>query len=120
MVYNFEVADHHNYFVSNDGYLVHNACGGGENGGYSRGGQKLEPHPNANGSGHSSFKTDKNGLITSYETYTPQTNPKNPNPYEKIRFDGNHSHNGMQPHVHDLKAPNKVRSPEPYELPRGY
>ncbi len=26
MVYNFEVAEHHNYFLSNDGYLVHNAC----------------------------------------------------------------------------------------------
>ncbi len=26
MVYNFEVAEHHNYFVSHDGYLVHNAC----------------------------------------------------------------------------------------------
>ena len=26
MVYNFEVEDYHNYFVSNDGYLVHNAC----------------------------------------------------------------------------------------------
>ncbi|MGY3803744.1 polymorphic toxin-type HINT domain-containing protein [Pigmentibacter ruber] len=28
MVYNFEVEDYHNYFVSNDGYLVHNACSG--------------------------------------------------------------------------------------------
>ena len=106
------------------GLLFNAAMGGGdgpgENGGYGRGGQKLKPSPAANGADHTAFKTDVNGKVTSYETFTKQTNSKNPNPYESKRFDGTHPHNGIQPHVHDMKAPNKVRKPELNELPKGY
>ncbi|KAB8039443.1 hypothetical protein GCL60_04100 [Silvanigrella paludirubra] len=105
------------------GLLFNAAMGGdgsGENGGYGRGGQKLKSSEAAKGADQTSFKTDQNGKVTNYETYTKQTNPRNPNPYEVKRFDGTHSHNGMQPHVHDFKTPNKVRTPELNELPKGY
>lgn len=128
MVYNFEVAEHHNYFVSNDGYLVHNACGGGPgaNGGYGRGGQKLHPSEAANGAEHTAFKTNSDGKVTSYETFTKPTNPKNKQPYESIRFDGTHEHHNkvtkqdLMPHIHDRNAPGGLREPLQWERPKGY
>ena len=66
--------------------------------------------------------------ITHYETYRPQTNPRNPNPWESVkRFDGcGESHlnpvlsmDMETPHMHDLLCPGKVRKPYYWELPRN-
>ena len=71
------------------------------------------------------------GIILKYETWRPQTNPRNPNPWESVkRFDGTGNKDGhhnkvldrriREPHVHDPKCPGGIREPEPWELPLGY
>ena len=94
--------------------------GGGITGG------KLSPAPHARGP-HSVYKRDPDTCKTSnYETYKPQTNPKNPNPWEKtLRYDGKgKSHYNKAtgedietPHVHDPAAPGGVRKPNSSEIP---
>lgn len=87
----------------------------------------LTPHPEAIGA-HSSFR--RNSVrTTTYETYRPQTNPKNPNHWESVkRYDGNlehpHSHYNKvteqrihTPHVHDPSTPGGIRIPTPAEIP---
>jgi hypothetical protein len=85
----------------------------------------LKPDPNATGS-HSTFKRDPvSGKITNYETYRPQTNPQNPNQWERIlRYDGigkmhyeTGTSNYLLPHVHDFLN-NFIRKPFWYEIPK--
>ncbi len=85
----------------------------------------LHPDPDATGA-HSTYKQDPvTGTTTNYETYQPQTNPKNPNPWQKIlRYDGNgephfdkRTNQYLLPHVHDFL--NKlIRQPFWFELPK--
>jgi hypothetical protein len=85
----------------------------------------LHTDPDATGP-HSTFKQDPDtGITTNYETYQPQTNPNNPNPWQKIlRYDGiGNPHKETStgsyiiPHIHDFI--NKlVRKPFWYELPK--
>lgn len=71
-VYNFEVQGFHTYFVSDLGLLVHNSC-------------LLKPDPNAQGP-HTVFKIDnETNQIRGYETFYPQSNPFNKNPWESIK-----------------------------------
>jgi hypothetical protein len=90
--------------------------------GAARGGGKLVE------GAHSVFKTH-NGKVIHYETRIPQTNLKNPNPFETVkRFDGTgrgHFNKTTQqnvptPHIHDPKAPGGVRAPLSDELPLGF
>jgi hypothetical protein len=91
------------------------------------GGRRLGPDPNASGP-HTALKRDPaTGKVTKYETFQPQTNPRNPNPWESTkRFDGSgkgHYNKGTgetvpTPHVHDPTAPGGVRPPEPWEIPQ--
>lgn len=93
--------------------------------GAGRGGNKLTPDPAAQGP-HTTFKRDpQTGKVTNYETYQPQTNPRDPKPWESVkRYDGNHPHfdkgtgQRSQPHVHDPSAPGGVRPPDPSEIPK--
>lgn len=100
---------------------------GMETGG-KKGRNKLVPDPDAQGP-HSVFRRGEDGRITHYEEFRPQSNPKNPNPWESTkRFDGEgkphyNKQTGEQvetPHMHDPMAPDGVRSPTPDELPKGY
>jgi RHS repeat-associated protein len=109
------------------GTSVSGAAALGENLGrlYSRSKNDLKPDPNATGP-HSTFKRDPvTGKVTNYETYQPQSNPQNPNPWEKIlRYDGvGKAHpdtinkQSILPHVHDFMN-NEVRGPYRYEIPK--
>ena len=79
---------------------------------------------------HTVLRTDlRAGRITHYGTRIPQTNPRNPNPWQQEkRFDGvgpGHYNKVTgdvvpTPHVHDSQVPGGVRPPTPGELPRGY
>jgi RHS repeat-associated protein len=96
------------------------ASGGG------RGKNKLVPDPDAEGA-HSVFRTDpQTGEITHYETFEPQTNPQDPNPWQSTkRYDatgGSHfnkvtGQDVPTPHVHDPATPGGVRPPNPDEVP---
>lgn len=96
--------------------------------GAGRGGNKLLPHPEAQGS-HTSFKRDPTtGKISAYETYSPQSNPRNPNPWQfekrvDTQYSKPHEHFNKTtqqdvptPHVHDPLTPGGVRPAEPWEL----
>ncbi len=106
--------------------------GGGRVGGpFNRAGSggtgKLAPAPKASGP-HSVPKIDpKTGKVTHYETYKPQTNPKNPNQWERMkRYDATgKSHYNKEtgqkvetPHVHDSQTAGGVRKPTPDEIPQ--
>jgi hypothetical protein len=67
-----------------------------------------------------------NGKVMKYSTFKPQTNPRNPTPWEVVkRFDGasdRHYNKFLKeyigtPHVHDTNFPGGVRYPEPWENP---
>ena len=100
--------------------------GVGKTGGGGRGANNLKSDPAAEGSSHSTFKTDtKTGKITNYETY--ESNPRNPNGVDKVkRYDGTgDSHYNkktgediVSPHVHDPSVPGGVRKPYPDEIPK--
>jgi hypothetical protein len=88
------------------------------------------PDANATGS-HTVFRTDPvTGKVTHYETYRPQTNPRNPNSWESIkRYDGpgdvsdRHYNKFLKiyietPHIHDPFYSGGVRYPELWEIPR--
>jgi len=89
---------------------------------------RFVPDVNATGS-HSVFRRDPiNGGTAKYATYKPQTNPRNPNPWEIVkRFDGsNHPHSHFNthskewidtPHVHDPSKPGGIRYPYIWEVP---
>ena len=87
--------------------------------------------PDANAVGaHTVFRRDlTNGKITHYATYGPQTNLRNPSPWECIkRYDGatvnseGHFNKILQkyipePHIHDPYCPGGIRSVLPWEIP---
>ena len=85
---------------------------------------------NATGA-HSVFRRDPmTGKVTHYETYRPQTNPFNPNPWESVlRYDGvatnieGHFNKVLQkyilePHIHDPICPGGIRPVMPWEIPK--
>jgi len=88
----------------------------------------LKPNSSAVGA-HSTFKTVK-GKVIKYTTFKPQTNFKNPNPWEVLkRYDGNpiarHMHHNKflekdicTPHIHDSTFPGEVRCPLEWEIPK--
>jgi len=91
---------------------------------------KLQPHPEAVGP-HTSFEVDPHtGKVTKYETYQPQSNPRNPSQWEPVKrtdtqYADPHKHFNKAtktdvptPHVHDPTTPGGVRSARPDELPR--
>ncbi|MEV0725925.1 hypothetical protein AB0I37_24490 [Micromonospora purpureochromogenes] len=93
----------HTYFVSVDGdtVLVHNTRGGG-----------LRPDLNAVGE-HTTFVRDgTTGQVKKWATWRPQTNPRNPAPFEMVeRFD-------LQGPAHTNKDGTKVPTPH-INLPNG-
>ncbi|MFI0436064.1 MAG: RHS repeat-associated core domain-containing protein [Parachlamydiaceae bacterium] len=86
------------------------------------------PDSNANGA-HTVFRKDPlTGKLSHYETYRPQTNLRNPNPWESVkRYDGpQHEHYHFNkaikkrvyaPHIHDPYYPGGIRTPFEWELP---
>ena len=90
---------------------------------------RFVPDTNATGS-HTVFRRDPlTGRVTHYETYHPQTNSRNPNPWEMARrFDNsgkfNQSHFNKildkhiyEPHVHDPVFPGGIRPAQSWEIP---
>jgi hypothetical protein len=91
--------------------------------------KRLVPDANATGA-HTVFRRDSlTGKVTHYETYRPQANLRNPNPWESIkRFDNSgkidQSHFNKvlkkeiyEPHVHDPSFPGGIRAPQSWEIP---
>ena len=69
------------------------------------------------------------GRVSHYETKIPQTNPRNPTPWQvEKRFDGQGPSDFNKatqqhvptPHVHDPATPGGVRPASADELPLGY
>ncbi|SDT80703.1 polymorphic toxin-type HINT domain-containing protein [Actinoplanes derwentensis] len=102
-VHNLTVTDLHTYYVlaGNIPVLVHNA-----------GGDKLRPDYNAEGP-HTTFLRDRGtGQIKKWATWIPQTNPRNPAPWEMVeRFD-------LQGPTHTNRDGTKVPTPH-INLPNG-
>ena len=104
-----------------NGKVVEVAKKGGRN--------RFVPDTNATGA-HTVFRKDPlTAKISHYETFRPQTNIRNPNPWESVkRFDGpQHEHYHFNkvlkkrvyaPHVHDAHYPGGVRLPEVWEIPK--
>ncbi|MDQ7778907.1 MAG: NosD domain-containing protein [Planctomycetota bacterium] len=100
---------------------------GREPGTSGRSANRLPPDPNATGA-HTTFRRDpESGEVTHYQTWEPQSNPRDPHPWEPtIRFDatGGAHYNKViaqdieTPHVHDPSTPGGIRSPRPEELPK--
>ncbi|MFG3697675.1 polymorphic toxin-type HINT domain-containing protein [Micromonospora sp. NPDC047620] len=103
LMHDLTVDTTHTYFVSVDGstVLVHNTRGGG-----------LRPDPNAVGE-HTTFARDgTTGQVKKWATWRPQTNPRNPAPFEMVeRFD-------LQGPAHTNKDGTKVPTPH-INLPNG-
>ncbi len=94
------------------------------------GGGRMKPDPNAQGP-HTVFKVDpKTGKVTKYQTFEPQTNPRDPKPWKSTkRVDTQHGEPDRHfnkstgkdvptPHVHDPETPGGVRPAAPNELPQ--
>jgi hypothetical protein len=90
---------------------------------------RFVPDVNAKGA-HTAFRKDPlTSKISHYETFVPQTNPRNPNPWESLkRYDGpggdKHWNKVLNrdiysPHVHDPLAPGGVREPKLREIPKN-
>jgi Pretoxin HINT domain len=113
--YNLEVEQDHTYFVGLAGAWVHNAC------------KILKPNSEAGGA-HSVFKVNpQTGKVSSYETFKPQTNPQNSNPWESVKrvdVEGRPHFNKVTqeyvptPHVQSRKIPGGVRPATPRQIPR--
>ncbi len=77
---------------------------------------------------HTIFRRDPvTGKVTHYETKIPQTNPRNPNPWQvekRVDVVGDPHYNKVlkqdvpTPHVHEAVTPGSVRPALPGELPR--
>ena len=88
---------------------------------------KLKPDPNAQAE-HTVIRRDKGtGEIIKYETFKPQSNPQNPNPWEPdIRFDryGPAHFNDVTkqkvptPHIQGKSIPGGVKKAEPHDIPK--
>ncbi len=111
-VYNLEVDTDHCYYVSEQGILSHNArpC-------------RLRPHPDAKDA-HTTFRRDKAGNITTYETWKP--NPKHPGGFDsskRVDISGGPHTNKISgqdiptPHVHGKNIPGGVRPAIRKEIP---
>jgi RHS repeat-associated protein len=113
--YNLEVDKDHTYFVGLAGAWVHNAC------------KILKANSEASGP-HSVFKVNpQTGKVSSYETFKPQTNPQNSNPWESVKrvdVEGRPHFNKVTqeyvptPHVQSRKIPGGVRPATPRQIPR--
>ena len=90
--------------------------------------KKLTPNSDAIGA-HSAYRRDpQTGKVIKYETYQPQTNLKNPKPWESMkRYDGPGSESHYNkflkkevnvPHVHDPYYPGGIRPALPWESPK--
>lgn len=128
---NLTVKHLHTYAVGEAQLLAHNAAcpeGRARNRGPSPRTNKLKPDLNATGP-HSVFKRDPvTKQVTGYETYRPQTNPRNPIPWESVirtdlqgkpHFNKALGQDVPTPHVHDAAAPGGVCPAMPNELPCG-
>lgn len=92
-------------------------------------GGRMKPDILAEGD-HTVIKRNlETGKISHYETFIPQTNPRNPNSWESIKRydgetkDGRHYNKVLKeyvntPHIHDPYAPGGVRIPEVWEIPK--
>ena len=95
---------------------------------------RLVPDINAS-SAHTVFRRDPMlGRVTHYETFTPQTNLQNPNPWMSVkRFDNSSRGPGQmmpshfnkesqqriyEPHIHDPYYQGGIRSALPWEIPK--
>ncbi len=90
---------------------------------------RLQPDPQAEGA-HDTFRRDPNtGKIEHYEEWRPQTNPRNPTPWESVkRYDGVGKEKGhynseigeriYHPHVHDPACEGGIRYAQPWEIPK--
>jgi hypothetical protein len=88
----------------------------------------LKPNGSAQGS-HTVFKRNgSTGDIEHYETFRPQTNPKDPKPWESLkRYDGSEKGDPhfnkvikeyiANPHVHDPNCLGGVRPATKFEIP---
>ncbi len=86
----------------------------------------IKPDPDAKGA-HTGIRISEN-KVKNYDTFKPQTNPKNPNPWETVkRYDGPGSgshHNKVlkqdieTPHIHDPTCPGGIRPALPWEIPK--
>lgn len=102
--------------------------------GNKSGGSREEP-PNGSlkpvigaGGAHSVFKRNSKGSVSKYETYSPQTNPRDPKPWESIkRYDGPGSNAHFNkvleqyidtPHIHEPQCPGGVRPASSWEMPK--
>jgi hypothetical protein len=93
----------------------------------SRGKNKLEPDPSAQGNPHTRVKRDPvTGEVTNYETY--KNNPYHPKGLELEKgYDGKgkphyNKKTGEEvdtPHIHDPNTPGGVRKPEIDEIPKN-
>ncbi|VHO05283.1 hypothetical protein [Candidatus Rhabdochlamydia sp. T3358] len=91
---------------------------------------KLKPDPDTKGVvAHSVFRRHpETNKVIKYETFKPQTNPRDPAPYESVkRYDGpgagSHRNKVLDqeievPHVHDPACPGGIRPPLPWEIPK--
>ncbi|WP_407651713.1 polymorphic toxin-type HINT domain-containing protein [Actinoplanes sandaracinus] len=114
-VYNLTVDNIHTYYVlaGNTPVLVHNA-----------GGDKLRPDYNAEGP-HTTFLRDRGtGQIKKWATWIPQTNPRNPAPWEMVeRFDlqgpAHTNRDGTKVPTPHINLPNggDARPAQPWEIP---
>lgn len=89
---------------------------------------RLRPVDNADGP-HSAFKRGPDGRSTGYETYSPQSSPRNPNAWQserRVDVTGREHFNKVSkidvptPHVRGREVPGGVRPARPDELPRGW
>jgi RHS repeat-associated protein len=112
--YNFEVADIHTYYVSAAKVLVHNCSQkAGKVGGRAKNHHREAPE--AEGRPHTSYRTDSDGKVTSYETYN------HPAPGQGKRVDvTGASHNGVPtPHVTDTTKHVNPRDPTKFGYTEG-
>ncbi|VHO05230.1 tRNA3(Ser)-specific nuclease WapA precursor [Candidatus Rhabdochlamydia sp. T3358] len=91
---------------------------------------KLKPDPDTKGVvAHSVFRRHpETNKVIKYETFKPQTNPRDPAPYESVkRYDGpgagSHRNKVLDqeievPHVHDPSCPGGIRPALPWEIPK--
>ncbi|MBN1853268.1 MAG: hypothetical protein JW829_11110 [Pirellulales bacterium] len=94
--------------------------GGGVNKGSSRGKNNLKPDPKAEGP-HSTFKRNSEGKVSGHTEWKPQSNPRDPKPWEQVkRVDTQYAN----PHIHgDVPTPHthqggRIRPAHPSELPK--
>jgi hypothetical protein len=91
------------------------------------GGNRFRPNPDAQGP-HSVFRPNPNGGTGHYQTFRPQRNPRNPNPWEsQKRYDGPQSDPHFNkvtqqdvpaPHTHTNATPGGVRPARRNEIPQ--